>query len=153
MTQAKTTNDSLQVRRVIKAPRDKVYDAFADPKKVAKWYHPGPMRTEVYTWNPKTGGDFHIAMIADAGEMAGTHVARGTFTEVVAGEKLLHTWRWDGDDPNMNTESLVTVELRDVEGGTEVVLTHTRLPSAESVQSHTHGWTGTLENLAAFLDA
>ena len=143
------TQTSLQVRRVINAPREKVFQAFTDPALIGRWYHPGPMRTEVRKWDATQGGTFDIAMIADEGEMAGTHEAHGTFQAVEAGRKLVHTWSWKSDDPNMNGESVVTVELKDADGGTEVILTHERLPNKESVESHTHGWVGCLENLVA----
>lgn len=79
----------------------------------------------------------------------GSHDARGTFVEVVEGETLVHTWTWThSDDP---VEARITVEFSDVAGGTEFVLTHEDLPAAESVEQHTQGWTGVLENLATVL--
>jgi antitoxin (DNA-binding transcriptional repressor) of toxin-antitoxin stability system len=44
----------------------------------------------------------------------------------------------------LNNDSLVTVEFRAARGGTEIVLTHEGLPSAEMVAAHTKGWSDIL---------
>lgn len=150
MTKTQTTETSLQVSRVIKAPREKVYNAFLDSKMLAQWYHPGPMRTEVHKVEPQKGGDFRISMIADEGEMKGKHTAAGKFIELVPHEKIVHSWAWEGEEQAMSgTDSRVTVTLKEVAGGTEVTLLHEGLPHKQSVESHTQGWVGCLENLAA----
>ena len=150
MPETETTETMLRVSRVIKAPRDKVYEAFTNPKLLAKWYHPGPMTTTVHQWEPKVGATFHITMHASEGEMKGDHTARGKFTEIVPGKKLSHTWAWESPDPVMGAKgSVVTVELKDAPGGTEVTFIHEMLPGKESVENHSKGWIGCLENLAA----
>lgn len=150
MTNITTEQTSLQIDRTFDAPRDKVFQAFIDPDIVAKWYHPGPMRTVVHAWEPRPGGALHIAMIADEGEMKGENVSRGTFKEVEEGRKIVHTWKWDDMDADPN-ESLVTVTFEDADGGTKVTLVHEQLSGKESVESHTQGWVGCLENLATVL--
>ncbi len=145
-----TTETSLKVSRVIKAPREKVYNAFLDTEMLNKWYHPGPMRTEVHKLEPRKGGSFRLSMIADEGEMKGAHTAYGKFLELVPNEKIVHGWAWEGEEEAMSgTDSKVTVTLRDVAEGTEVTLLHEGLPHKESVESHTQGWVGCLENLAS----
>ena len=47
------------------------------------------------------------------------------------------------------TETLVTVEFRDLGGATEVVLTHARFASAEQRDRHVAGWTSTFDKYAA----
>jgi hypothetical protein len=42
---------------------------------------------------------------------------------------------------------LVTVVLRDLEQGTELILTHERFRSAEAVAKHEHGWIGCMDKL------
>jgi len=46
---------------------------------------------------------------------------------------------------------LLTVELFDNHGETDLRLTHERLPSEEARQAHRGGWQGTLECLEEFL--
>ena len=77
------------------------------------------------------------------------HDAEGTFREVVEDDRLVHTWRWTHGESS--EESLVTVEFDEVDGGTEVVLTHERLTGREAVEEHAQGWAGILENLETAL--
>jgi uncharacterized protein YndB with AHSA1/START domain len=49
------------------------------------------------------------------------------------------------------TETLVTVVFREQAEGTEVVLTHERLPGEESKTRHTEGWLGCFEKLEQIL--
>jgi uncharacterized protein YndB with AHSA1/START domain len=73
----------------------------------------------------------------------------GVYEKIVPDELVASTWPWQNEP---SVRSLVTVQLRDVEGGTEITLTHERLPSAESRDKHQHGWNGCLENLARALE-
>lgn len=150
MSNEQTTNTSLRVRRVIRASREKVYKAFLDRASLERWYHPGPMTTEVHAIDPREGGDFRISMVATEGETAGTHTCHGRYLELRPNERIVHTFAWEGDAAGMTgADSRVTVTFADAPGGTEVTLVHEGLPDRESVESHAHGWTGTLENLAA----
>jgi uncharacterized protein YndB with AHSA1/START domain len=62
----------------------------------------------------------------------------------VLNELLQFTWT-----PNWNPgeESLVTISLKDVEGGTELTLLHERFLSEGSRNGHTKGWAGSLDKL------
>ncbi len=143
---------ALRISRVIQAPRERVYKAFLDRESLAKWYHPGTMTTEVHTLEPREGGAFRISMTATEGEMAGTHTCVGKFLELRPHERIVHTWMWEGPGEAMSgRNSKVTLTFREVKGGTEVTLLHEGLPHKESVASHTHGWTGLLENMATGL--
>jgi uncharacterized protein YndB with AHSA1/START domain len=149
MTNASTTETSLQVSRVINAPREKVYNAFLDRASLTKWYHPGAMTTKVHTLEPREGGAFRISMTATEGEMAGTHTCYGTFLELRPHERIVHSWIWEGPaEVNSGRDSKVTLLFKETGGRTEVTLRHDGLPHAQGVQNHLPGWTGILENLA-----
>lgn len=153
MTKIETTETSLTIERILAAPIERVWAALTDPAAIGRWYHPGPMTTEVEAWEPEPGGELDITMVAPP-EMEleegdpGRYHNLGTFREAEAPKRLVHTWRWADMDIG---ESLVTYELTEVEGGTKLVLTHTKLPDREQVESHSEGWAGCLENLAAEL--
>ena len=72
---------------------------------------------------------------------------RGEYRELQPGRKIVFTWQWDDDDVWKNRTSIVTVELDDAEGGTEVRLTHVQLPSEQSRNRHTEGWGSVLDRL------
>ena len=47
--------------------------------------------------------------------------------------------------------SVVTIEFEDRDGGTDVRLAHEQLPSEQSRDNHTDGWTSLLEKLESFV--
>jgi uncharacterized protein YndB with AHSA1/START domain len=58
-------------------------------------------------------------------------------------------YRWD--DENWTTHnSIVTVELFDRDGGTELRFKHEQLPSEESRDRHNEGWNSILDRLEKF---
>ena len=148
MTQRlQTTDDTLTIKRTYDAPPKRVYDAFVTKGLLERWYAPGDMKAEVRQLDAKVGGRFEIVMNEKDGN---THVCHGTFKELVPGKRIVHTFGWE-DFPVQTSESNVTIELHDKGGKTEVVFTHDRLVSKESVEMHAQGWIGCLDNLAKVL--
>jgi uncharacterized protein YndB with AHSA1/START domain len=144
-TPIETTNTSLTVRRIFDAPRERVFRAFTDPEELAEWYAPGDMSAVVHDWEPAVDGTLSVSML----DADGSHDAEGTFLDVVENERLVHTWTWTHlPDP---IAGRITVEFHDVDGGTEVVLTHEGHPDSETVEEHAGGWASVLENLAGVL--
>jgi len=151
MTTGQST--SLKVSKFIQAKRSRVFQAWTDPALMKLWYAPGDMKVARATAEPRVGGSYLVEMsgqseCAQQGEPQ--PLVSGTYQKVVQDELLVFTWNWRQAP---NADSVVTVEFRDRDGGTEVTLTHERLPDAESTARHTHGWTGCLENLAIRIGA
>jgi uncharacterized protein YndB with AHSA1/START domain len=136
---------SLRMTRLIKARREKVFEAWTRPEIVKQWMGPGPVTVTRVTADAKVGGSYRIEM-----DNAGTkYVTFGEYLEVVPNRKLVFTWGWEG--PN-RYETRVTVLLEDRDGGTELTLLHERFANAEDMGHHEHGWTGSLEKLAAAVE-
>lgn len=155
-----TTETSVRVSRIIKAPREKVYQAFIDINSAqANSFVPNAapgqkMRMSVSTWEPRVGGRIRASLVADAGEAEGTHTNTGEFIEILPNERIVRTFRWEGDDGSEDqgghgAETRVTFTFRDVSGGTEGTILHEGLPGPESVEGHAEGWTEALANFAA----
>jgi len=141
------TDTRLQVKRFINATRDRVFEAWTKPELMKQWYAPGTMTVPNASSDLRVGGAYSVEM---KGTMNGKFVnptVGGRYTKIVPNELLVFTWSWQGDSA---PETLVTVELKEADGGTEVTLTHERFASPEVRDRHEHGWTGCLENLASF---
>lgn len=132
---------SLEVSKTIAAPRAQVFAAWIDPEFMKMWFAPGDMTVGDVQVDAKVGGSYRIVM--QGGGI--TPTAIGEYKEIVANQKLVFTWKWEGD-PGQPT--LVTVSFHDDGGGTRIDLKHERLPSEESRARHEHGWIGCLDNLA-----
>lgn len=142
-------NTTLQITRVIKAPRDRVYAAWTDLELARQWWGPDGCETHELILEARPGGKFRWVLSTPDGERM---TAQGEFREVRPGEKVVYTWQW-ADDPDWeNHESLVTVEFREINATTtELRLTHEKLPSQQSRDNHTGGWTGALDKFERLL--
>jgi uncharacterized protein YndB with AHSA1/START domain len=151
--EVKTGGDRrVEIRRVIRASRQRVYEAWTRPEELRKWLAPGPMRVVHAQADLRVGGAYRIQMEGSMDghpELAERRVsAMGEYTELVANERVSFTWRVDF---NTDPESRVTVQLRDVEGGTELVLIHEQIANDEARGGYTRGWTSCVDKLAAVL--
>jgi uncharacterized protein YndB with AHSA1/START domain len=141
---AQTENTWLQIKRVIKAPRDRVYAAWTDPAQMKQWFGPENVQTRDLIADARVGGEFRWDLTNSEGEKM---TMRGQYRELQAGKKIVFTWKWEDDEDWENHTSIVTVELEDRDGGTELSLTHEQLPNEESRDGHTRGWNSALDKL------
>lgn len=105
------------------------------------------MAAIIHEFDVRVGGSFELDMTGPDGV---PHGAFGKFVEIVPGRRLVQTWRWK-DFPIDSGESRLSIELREVSEGTELILTQERLADATSVAEHTKGWTSSLEQLGKTL--
>lgn len=148
MTSAPPSASVVEITRVLRAPRARVYAAWTDPDQM-QWWGPEGCETLEFTADLRVGGKWTWRLRTPDGEMT----ARGEYRELRPDERVAYTWQW-ADDPDWeNVESLVTVELRDHPEGTELRLRHAGFPSAESRENHVGGWTEALGKLERQLTA
>jgi uncharacterized protein YndB with AHSA1/START domain len=141
---AETEKLSLEIKRLIKAPRDRVYAAWTDPAQLTQWFGPEDVQTLALVADVRVGGKYRWDIRNAEGEKM---TARGEYRELDLNKKIVFTWQWDDDEAWENHTSIVTVELSDRDNGTELRLTHGQLPNEESRDGHADGWTSTLNKL------
>jgi len=143
------TPTALRITRTLRAPREKVFRAWTDPQAIARWFAPGDdFRTTVFELDLRPGGRYSIEMLQ--GDQP--HRVAGTYVEIRPPERLVFTWKWE-NEPAHAGESLVTLELFDRGGSTELVLTHDRIAEQASRDEHEKGWGGCLARLENFVAA
>ena len=130
----------LRIRRILPAPRQRVFEAFTQPELLQQWWGPKGFSLPEVSLDLRVGGRYRFGMQPPEGNLL---VLKGTFKEIRPPEKLVYTWAWEG----IPLETLVTLEFRDVEGDTEVVLTQEPFPDQDSLEQHNVGWTQQLERL------
>jgi uncharacterized protein YndB with AHSA1/START domain len=131
--------EPLVVRRFIPAPRERVFQAWLDPESLVQWMRPGGATDATAEVEPRVGGRFRIVMIEGPKRYEHT----GEYLLIQPPERLEFTWISDATD---HRPTVVTVELREQERGTELLLTHRRLPPGQ-VESHRRGWSDILRLL------
>jgi len=135
---------TLVVRRFLPFPRARVFAAWLDPASLAEWMCPGAVTHTVAEIDPRVGGRYRIVMQKPGGDIEHS----GEYLAIDRPSRLSFTWM------SVNTDrqpTIVTIDFMEKDGGTELVLTHRRLPPA-MVGDHTKGWTdivGKLERALA----
>ena len=135
---------SLTLKRRFNAPPEKVYAAWTEPEKVARWFGPdagGIVRAEI---DVRTGGRFTVVFHTQDGE---EHHVSGAYREVVPNEKLVFTWAWRSTPER---ESLVTILITPDCGGSLLTLIHEQFFDEAARDRHELGWTGSLDKLERF---
>ena len=133
---------SLSIVRKYDAAPGKVWRAITEPEMLKKWMAPSDaFKVPVAEADLRVGGRYHIIMNAPDGEV---HDVSGVYREVVPNKKLVYTWAWKSTPER---ESVVTIELRAADGGTELTLRHEQFVDAEARDHHHQGWTGCLARL------
>jgi len=78
----------LEISRVLRVPRELVWQAWSDPAHLKEWWCPKPWTTEVRAFDLRPGGAFHTFM---RGPDGGTSDNPGAFLEVVPQSRLVWT--------------------------------------------------------------
>lgn len=140
---------SLQITRFINAPRERVYAAWTDPVQLKEWWGPKEVRTLKIVADTRVGGKYRWDLVNQDGEEMSVF---GEYLELIPGRRVVFTWKWDDDEDWENFNSQVSVEFSDRDGGTELKLTHEKLPSEASRDRHTHGWGSVLDRLTEYFE-
>jgi uncharacterized protein YndB with AHSA1/START domain/predicted enzyme related to lactoylglutathione lyase len=135
---------TLRVSRLIKAPRERVFDAWTNPAEIPKWFGPATCSVQSVEMDLRVGGAYHYRVSSEA---RGTMDLHGRYQEIKRPSRLVYTWTWKNMPDLEFGETLVTVDFLDKEGFTEVQITHDRLPTKEQRENHSHGWNGCLDKL------
>ena len=140
-------NFSLTMKRDFNASKQAVYEAWTNIDALTSWFAPTKeMTTIIHKLELYVGGGYRFEMIEPDGSQ---HIVHGEYVELNPYDQLVFTWKWESDEQNVN--SLVTVDLTENNGTTNLILTHEKLASQESVELHSEGWTGCLAQLVNFI--
>ncbi len=133
----------LRLSRRLKAPRESVFRAFTQPSELAQWFGPEGVNVENVRIDLRPGGSYSLDFDEKDGEV---HPLSGVYREINPPERLVMTWTW-GHGAMAGVETLVTIELAEADGETELTLIHEGLPSQEFHDLHSQGWASTFNCL------
>jgi uncharacterized protein YndB with AHSA1/START domain len=139
------------IKRRIAASRERVFQAWTTAEHLQRWFFPSidgdaVPQAEV---DLRVGGRYRIAMHTPDGDIRA--MVGGTYHEVHPPEKLVFSWAWEAPEPEPS-ETIVTVELREVQGETEVIITHEHVSDLSAQETHTIGWNCSLERLTRLVE-
>ncbi|ADO75213.1 SRPBCC family protein [Stigmatella aurantiaca] len=114
--QVTTPSDrEIRVERIFNAPRERVWKALTDPKLVAQWWGRGN-KLVIERFEPERGGHWRFVEHSADG---GVHGFEGRFREVVAPERVVQTFEWDGMPGHVAVDTMTLEDLGD--GRTKLV--------------------------------
>lgn len=139
---------TVRLHRVLATSPDKIYRAFIEPDALTKWLPPNGFTCTVHHLEPAVGGTFRMSFRNFT--TGGSHAFGGEFLELVPGERVRYTDRFE--DPNLVGEITVTVVLKAVSVGTEVDIEQAGIPDLIPTEACYLGWQESLRNLARLVE-
>lgn len=140
---------TLDLRRVLAAPRATVYRACTDPDQLAQWWGPRGFTSPGMELDVRVGGSYRIAMQPPDGEL---FYLAGEFLDVDPPARLSYTFRWEDPDPD-DRETVVTMSLADLGGSTELTVSQGAFATEPRLELHRAGWTDSFDRLEALLSS
>jgi uncharacterized protein YndB with AHSA1/START domain len=134
---------ALRMRRVLPAPRERVFRAFTDPGELAEWWGPKGFTAPSIELDLRSGGTYRIAMQPPDGDL---FYLSGEFREVDPPARLAYTFRWEDPDPD-DRETVVTLSFEDLGESAEVMFTQRAFSTEGRRALHEQGWTDSLDRL------
>jgi uncharacterized protein YndB with AHSA1/START domain len=116
--------NTVRLHRVLAPTPEKVYRAFLEADALAKWLPPNGFTCTVHNLEPRVSGKFNMSFRNFT--MGKSHAFGGEYVELVPGERLRYTDKFD--EPGLPGEMQVTVTLKKVSVGTELDITQAGVP-------------------------
>ncbi len=147
--------------RMVGAPKDKVFNAWADQNLLKQWWGPRGFENSVCEIEAKVGGKINIVM--EGGEKMGPMKGikfpmEGSFTEVSFPDKLsFKSFAYFPGNKEPQIEQMVTVMFEDFQGITkmtvDVKIINATPSAAGALDGMEQGWSESFYKLAELLDA
>lgn len=132
---AASEGNVLRMERAFKAPPERVFAAFTDPRLFAQWWGPEGMACPVCEIDLRVGGKWRTCMRGTYGE----HWVSGVYREIAPPRRLAFTWAWE-ENGVRGHETVVELEFLPAGPNTRLVLNHRGFENAETREKHSHGW-------------
>ena len=142
------TTNTIRLHRVLRAAPDKVFRAFVDADAMARWLPPFGFTGKVQHLDPRVGGTYRMSFTNFT--TGKSHAFGGEFLELVPGERIRYTDRFD--DPGLPGEMQTTVNLRTVSVGTELDVVQEGIPEMIPLEACYLGWQESLMQLAQLVE-
>jgi uncharacterized protein YndB with AHSA1/START domain len=139
---------TVRFHRVLRAPAERIYRAFLDPKAKVKWLPPHGFVGEVHEMDARVGGGYRMSFTNfTTGQ---SHAFGGKYVELTPHQKIRYADKFD--DPNLPGEMHVTVTLNAVSCGTELTIVQEGTPDVIPAEMCYLGWQESLAMLAALVE-
>jgi uncharacterized protein YndB with AHSA1/START domain len=162
MTDDNPSKDAVVIERSFDAPLELIWQMWTEPEHFKEWYGPGGATIPVAKMDVRVGGARLVCMEIETPAGPRQMWFTGEYREVIENKRLVYTESMCDENGNAMspsevgmpdghpTTTEVIVELEDLAGRTEMVMTHTGVP-ADSPGAV--GWTMAFDKLATYVNA
>lgn len=142
------TERAVHLHRILRTTPEKVYRAFTEADAMCKWLPPYGFTCRVHHMEVRPGGTFRMSFHNFS--TGNGHSFGGEYLELTPHELIRYTDRFD--DPGLPGTLTVTVKLRAVSAGTELVVTQAGIPELIPLEMCYLGWQESLDQLAKLVE-
>lgn len=141
--------NTVRLHRVLRAPPERIYQAFLVAEAFAKWLPPNGFTGKVHEMDARVGGAYKMSF-TDLSS-GGGHSFGGKYIELKPHASIRYTSVFD--DPGLAGEMQTSVSLRPVSCGTELNVVQEGIPDVIPLESCYLGWQQSLSLLALLVEA
>jgi len=142
------TERAVHLHRILRTTPGKVYRAFTEADAMCKWLPPYGFTCRVHHMEVRPGGTFRMSFHNFS--TGNGHSFGGEYLELTPHELIRYTDRFD--DPGLPGTLTVTVKIRAVSAGTELVVTQAGIPELIPLEMCYLGWQESLDQLAKLVE-
>lgn len=137
----------LELTRSFNAPLERVYRAFTEGDRMARWGCGISYENLAIDVDPRLGGVLHHRVVSKQDRSEWTFF--GVYQQVEPNRKLSYSFDWKRDWREPHSPSLVELTFHDRGERTELEISHSQMPDAalESTERHWNEFIGVLEQL------
>ncbi len=136
------TDFALIVRRTIRAPAERLFDAWTTAAELQRWWCSPLVRCFGVEIDLRVGGAYRIGNQLADGRVVWI---AGEFEVIDRPRRLVYSW-----NTGENAER-VTVRFEPQGDATEVIVVHERIADKTTRDGHEHGWIACFDGLEAFV--
>ena len=144
---------SIVMKRIIDAPRSRVFEAWTRAEHLGRWYAPRGFTITDCAADPRPGGVFRMRWRAPWG---GTFGIRGEYREVVPPVRVVIACTLEDEQRATRLDEIINVDFESSGSRTKLLINSTALASgahaASMLAGLEKGWTQTVDRLGVLVE-
>ena len=148
-----------ETSKVIRAPRETLYQALLDPEALTEWLPPGEMTGVVHQFDGRVGGGYDLSLFyptSDKAERGKTSEredrSKVRFEELEPSSRIVQAVTFDSTDEAFSGEMKVIWTFEVVDGGTKVTVLCKDIPPGIRPEDNEEGSKLSLDQLAHYVE-
>ncbi|MDQ1143004.1 SRPBCC family protein [Pedobacter agri] len=144
-------NEPITITKNFKVSAAELFKAWTEESALKSWWKPAGRTLSTLENEIEDGGKILYKFEDESQE--GQLTIEGEYQSALPEEKLVYSWNWIMDDQALeNGNYLLTVEFKDAEDGSQLIVTQENQSEQEGIHPHEEGWEVALNSLKNYLE-